>query len=184
MKIGYQEQLFMIIVGILLLITGLWALGSKKGLYVFASIAGIVAVLVALQYFNRGKAIVLKLHPNEKVLLEEAGVKANLKYANKSEVAPDCKVTLTNLRVIVGKRILFSPEYRESYHFYFTERNKQIPSPINFTAVVTSLSLDDIQLKKRKDKSFVYLQVGSNLATMKHAELHIKSVAEFIGKLK
>lgn len=184
MKIGYQEQLFIIVVGILLLFTGLWALGSKKGLYVFASIAGIVAVLVALQYFNRGKVIALKLQPNEQVLLEEEGIKVNLKYANKSEVAPDCKVTLTNLRVIVGKRVLFGTQYRESYHFYFTERNKKIPSPINFTAVVSSLSLNDVSSKTRKDKPYVYLAIGSSLSTMKYAELHIEGVEKFIEKLK
>ncbi|EAY29076.1 hypothetical protein [Microscilla marina] len=184
MKIGYQEQLFMIIVGIFLLITGVWALGSKKGLYVFGSIAGIVFVLVALQYLNRGKAIVLKLHPDEKVLLEEIGVKATLKYANKSEIAPECKVTLTNLRVIVGKRILFSPEYRESYHFYFTERNKQIPSPINFTAVVASLSINSVSVKSRKDKPFIHLKTASNLASMQYAELYIEGVEKFIEELK
>lgn len=184
MKIGYQEQLFIIIIGILLLFTGIWALGSKKGLYVFGGIAGIVLVLVVLQYFNQDKVITLKLHPNEKVLLEEEGVKVNLKYVNKSELAPDCKVTLTNLRVIVGKRVLFGTQYRESYHFYFTERNEQIPSAINFTAVVTSLSLNDISIKSRKEKPFVYLEVGASLASMKHAELHIEGVTKFMEKLK
>lgn len=184
MKIGYQEQLFIIIIGILLLFTGIWALGSKKGLYVFGGFAGIVLVLVALQYFNRKKVITLKLHPNEKVLLEEEGVKVNLKYGNKAELAPDCKVTLTNLRVIVGKRVLFGTQYRESYHFYFTERNEQIPSVINFTAVVTSLSLNGVTTKTRKEKPFVYLEVDSSLAAMKHAELHIRGVAKFMEKLK
>lgn len=185
MKIGYQEQLFIIVIGILLLFTGIWALGSRKGLYVFGSISMIVIVLVAIQYFSRGKEVALKLLTNEKVLYEEEGVKVNLQRINRSELAPDCKVSLTNLRIIIGKRRLFGTQYQESFHFYFTERNEELPSAISLTAVSSSMSLKDVVAKSRKkDKSFVYFVPKLNVTSIKNVEMHLKGVDQFMAQLK
>lgn len=100
MKIGSQEQLFIIITSIILLITGIWALGSKKGLYVFGTISIIVSVILVLQYLNRGTVKEVKIFENEQILYEEEGVKVNIRYINKSAVAPDCKVTLTSYNFV------------------------------------------------------------------------------------
>ena len=185
MKIGYQEQLFIIVIGILLVITGIWALSSRKGLYVFGTISLIVIVLVVLHYINRGKVLEVKLLPNEKVLLAEEGVKANIRYFNKSELAPDCKVTLTNLRIVVGKRVLFSDQYQDSFYFYFSERNTELPTPaISLKGVSYSMSLKDVVIKSRKDKSFIYCEPKSHPTGMKYIELNVSNAEKFAEGLK
>lgn len=185
MKIGYQEQLFLIVIGILLVITGIWALSSRKGLYVFGTISLIVIVLVVLNYINRGKVLEVKLLPNEKILLAEEGVKANIRYFNKSELVPDCKVTLTNLRIVVGKRVLFSDQYQDSFYFYFTERNTELPTPaISLKGVSYFMSLKDVVIKSRKDKSFIYCEPKSHPTGMKYIELNVSNAEKFAEGLK
>ncbi|OJJ18297.1 hypothetical protein BKI52_26120 [marine bacterium AO1-C] len=185
MKIGYQEQLVIIVVGILLIFTGLWALSSRKGLYVFGTISIIAIILVVLHFVTKGKEHVVKLLPDEKVLIEEEGVKANIRYFNKSELAPDCKVTLTNLRIVVGKRILFSTQYQDSFYFYFSEKNDELPTPaISLKGTSYMTSLKDIKVKSRKEKSFIYFEPESHLTGMKYIELNVNDASKFAEMLK
>jgi len=185
MKIGYQEQLVLIVMGVLLVFTGLWALSSRKGLYVFGTISIIVIILVVLHFVTRGKVYVVKLLPNEKVLMEEEGVKVNIRYFNKSELAPDCKVTLTNLRIVVGKRILFSTQYQDSFYFYFNERNDELPTPVvSLKGVSYMLSLKEVTTKTRKEKSFIYFEPKSHITGMKYIELNVSDAKKFAELLK
>ena len=180
MKIGYPEKLTIIVVGILLIFTGLWGLSSRQGLYVFGVIVLIVVVLAGLTFVNRNKKYEVTLLPNEKVLNEEEGVKVNIRYFNKSEFAPDCKVTLTNLRIVVGKRILFGTQYRDSFYFYFTEHHDEPPTPIvSLRGVSYLISFKEITVKSRKDRRFIYLEPQSHPTGMKYIELNVGEVDRF-----
>jgi len=185
MKIGYQEQLVLIVMGVLLVFTGLWALSSRKGLYVFGTISIIVIILVVLHFVTKGKEYAVRLLPGEEVLIEEEGIKANIRYFNKSEMAPDCKVTLTNLRIVVGKRILFSTQYQDSFYFYFDERNNDLPTPaVSLKGVSYMLSLKDVAVKTRKEKSFIYCEPKSHVTGMKYIELNLSDARKFDEMLK
>ena len=180
MKIGYQEQLFIIVIGLLLVFTGLWAIGSRRGLYVFGTISVVVVVLVGLQYLKRGKKIEVKLFPNENVISAEEGVKVNIRYPNKTALALDCKITLTNLRIIIGKRILFSTQYQDSFFFYFTERNVELPTAtVSLKGVSYKVSLKDITVKSRKGKSFIYFEPQRHVTALKHIELSVSNAEKF-----
>lgn len=121
-----------------------------------------IAVFFVARRFRDATLDKLQLLPRERILLEDACERVEAKTGTKPAIFPKTLVRITNMRIIVAQRALFSKEKYVLRYVIAYKDSATIPSGYGGGALklgYISFSADLNNMKVRKEKNKKYFEI-------------------------
>jgi|GEM_PF-6714694 len=151
-------------------------------IWIYVILAFIVIAAVVSYLMRNAVEDKLQYDENEEILYEEKGIKIYSKSSGPDQLfLVNCKIILTNLRIIILQKFLFGDKYKIHYIIWFNDNEKSFS--LKDGIVHFKITGKELLLKEKNNKKFIEITPVDTYGLVRYIEVYLNNPEEFIRKL-